>query len=284
MISRQKTNMDESSKLYLVPTPIGNYLDMTFRAISTLKMVDEIYCEDTRITGQLLNHFEIDTKMRSYNVMTENDLTKGLIEKIKSGKNIAVVTDAGLPGISDPGYLACKAAIEEGISVVALPGASAQTTALIASGLPTRNFYFVGFLNSKETIRIKELNNLKDREETLIIYEAPHRIKETLENINQTLGNRKIVLARELTKKYEEYIRGTVLEVLEIVDELKGEMVIVLEGTKEDDLVLELNKLSVSDHYNYYLNNGVDFKEAMKKVAKDLGVAKSEIYTILKKK
>jgi 16S rRNA (cytidine1402-2'-O)-methyltransferase len=284
MLTRQKTYFDESSKLYLVPTPIGNMEDMTIRSINVLKMVDEIYCEDTRITGTLLKHFEIDTKLKSYNVMTENELTSGLIEKIKNGKNIAVVTDAGLPGISDPGYLAAREAIKEGISVVPLPGPSASLTALIASGLPTKNFYFIGFLSSKESLRKKELNRIKDYEDTLIIYEAPHRIKETLENMLEILGNRNICLAREITKKYEEFLRGTIQEILEVIDTIKGEMVIIIEGNKNDDLQNELNKLSIKEHYNYYIQNGEDYKNAMKKVAIDLGVSKSEVYNILKRK
>ena len=165
MLKRQKSN-NESAKLYLIGTPIGNFDDMTFRAIETLKQVDLIYCEDTRITGKLLNHFDIHTPLKAYNVMTENDLTKGLIEQIKMGKNIAVVSDAGLPGISDPGYLACHEAIKSDIDVVVIPGVSASLTALCVSGLPTKCFYFHGFLNSKQSLRQKELLSLVDKEET----------------------------------------------------------------------------------------------------------------------
>lgn len=277
MLKRQKTS-NETKKLYLVATPIGNYQDMTFRAIDTLKMVDMIYCEDTRITGQLLNHFDIHTPMKSYNVVTENDLTVDLINTIKKGHNIAIVTDAGLPGISDPGYLACKQAIDANIDVVPIPGASASLSALITSGLPTKNFYFVGFLPSKQNERKKVITKLTDREETLIIYEAPHRIKETLTDILQILGNRQISLSRELTKKYEEHLRGNVEEVLAVVDELKGEMVICIEGNQVDDIAVRLSEKTIKEHYEFYINQQVDFKEALKKVAKDRGISKSIVY------
>ena len=277
MLKRQKSNTD-TAKLYLIGTPIGNFDDMTFRAIQTLKDVDLIYCEDTRITGKLLNHFDIHTPLRAYNVMTENDLTKGLIVEIKNGKNVAVVSDAGLPGISDPGYLACHQAIQEDIDVVVIPGVTASLTALCASGLPTKNFYFHGFLNSKQSLRKKELLTLVDKEETLIIYEAPHRIKETLLDMLEILGDRNITLSRELTKKYEEILRGKISEILEVVEELKGEMVLIIEGKKEDDVTNDLNSLSIKEHYNFYIEQGVNFKEALKLVAKDRKVAKSMIY------
>ena len=210
--------------------------------------------------------------------MTENDLTKGLIEQIENGKNIAVVSDAGLPGISDPGYLACHDAIEKDIDVVVIPGVTASLTALCASGLPTKNFYFHGFLNSKQNLRKKELSSLVDKEETLIIYEAPHRIKETLDDILSIFGDRYITLSRELTKKYEEILRGKISEVLEVVDELKGEMVLIIEGKKDDEVTNDLNSLSIKEHYNFYIEQGVHFKEALKLVAKDRKVAKSMIY------
>lgn len=277
MLNRQSSNND-FRKLYLVGTPIGNFQDMTFRAIDTLKMVDIIYCEDTRITGILLKHFDIHTPIRSYNVVNENNLTKNIIETIKNGKNVAVVSDAGMPGISDPGYLAVKEATKENIDVVIIPGVSASLTALVASSLPTKNFYFHGFLNSKQSIRKKELLALSDKEETLIIYEAPHRIKETLLDMYEILGNRRICLSRELTKKYEEHLRGTIKEVLEVVDELKGEMVIIVEGKTIDEVSNDLNNLSIKEHYNFYIEQNVDFKEALKLVAKDRKVSKSIIY------
>ena len=200
------------------------------------------------------------------------------LREIKNGKNVAVLSDAGLPGISDPGYLACHQAIQEDIDVVVIPGVTASLTALCASGLPTKNFYFHGFLNSKQSLRKKELLTLVDKEETLIIYEAPHRIKETLLDMLEILGNRNITLSRELTKKYEEILRGKISEVLEVVEELKGEMVLIIEGKKEDDVANDLNSLSIKEHYNFYIEQGVHFKEALKLVAKDRKVAKSMIY------
>lgn len=284
MLNRQKSFLNDNKKLYLVATPIGNYLDVTYRAIEVLKKVDYIYCEDTRITGLLLSHFDIHTKMHSYNVVTENDLTDGLIKLIKEGNDVAVVSDAGMPGISDPGFLAARAAIKNNIDVVVIPGVSASITSLVGSGLPSKNFYFHGFLSSKQNFRRKELEELKEKEETIIIYEAPHRIKELLEDMLDIFGNRNICLVRELTKKYEEYLRGNIKEILEVVDEIKGEMVVVVEGKKEDEIVKELNNLSVKEHYNYYINNNIDPKTAIKKVAKDLKLSSSTIYQEIKGK
>lgn len=284
MLQRQNSFELDNPKLYLVGTPIGNYDDMTFRAINTLKEVDLIYCEDTRISGQLLKHFDIKTPLKSYNVMTENDLTDGLIDKIKQGLNVAVISDAGMPSISDPGFLACKEAKEAGIDVVVIPGVSASLTALVGSGLPSKSFYFFGFLNSKQSKRRKELESIKDIKETIIIYEAPHRIEETLKDVLDILGDRDIVLARELTKKYEEYLSGKVTEILEIVPDLKGEMVLIIDGRHQDEITEDLNKLDLKDHYNFYLDQGVDPKLAYKMVARDLGISKSQVYNELAKK
>ena len=278
MVKRQKTYELENAKLYLVATPIGNFGDMTYRAVETLKMVDDIYCEDTRITGLLLAHFDIHTKMHSYHIHNEAELTDRILEKIKEGKNIAVVSDAGMPCISDPGFLISKKAIEEGITVSVIPGVSASLTALVGSGIPSNNFTFIGFLNSKDKKRKEEIENLKHKEETLILYEAPHRIKETLEMLNEVMPNRLIVLARELTKRYEEYLRGTPSDILEVVNELKGEMVLIISGCPKDEQIEDLLKLSIKEHHKYYLNNGYESKEAMKLVAKDRGVSKSIIY------
>lgn len=278
MLTRQKSNEGTEAKLYLVGTPIGNYEDATFRMVKTLNSVDVIYCEDTRITGQLLNHFEIKKPLRSYNAVTENDLTEDLIEQIKDGKNIAICSDAGMPSISDPGFLAARQAVENGIDCICIPGVSAGITALAASGITSRNFYFAGFLNSKESKRIQEIEMLQDRTETLIIYEAPHRIERTLNNLKTVLGDRQIVLARELTKKYEEYLRGTISEVLEVVDTLKGEMVIIVSGYVENTNEQILNDLPIKEHYKRYIDNGIDPKQALKLVAKDRKIAKSNVY------
>ena len=285
MLKRQKTYEDNmSAKLYLVGTPIGNFQDMTYRAVDTLKYVDEIYCEDTRITGLLLKHFEIPTKMHSYHIYNKKELSSSIIEKIKSGKNIAVVSDAGMPSISDPGYLIATIAIQNDIDVCIIPGVSAGITALVGSGIPSNKFTFVGFLNSKDNKRKEELEQLKFKEETLILYEAPHRIKETLEMLNDIMPNREIVLARELTKKYEEYLRGTSKEILEVVEELKGEMVIIISGCQNEEKVAKLISLSIKEHYRFYIENGYENKEAMKLVAKDRGISKSEVYQEIMKK
>ena len=280
----QKSYIDDGSVLYLVPTPIGNYEDMTFRSVETLKNVDYIFCEDTRVTKVLLSHFNISTPLKNYHIFNEDVASDDIINLLKEGHSIALVSDAGLPCISDPGYLVASVAIKEGIKVISLPGASASLTALIASGLPCDKFYFNGFLNSRQNQRIKELNSLKDQKETLIIYEAPHRIHETLKDMYDVLGNRRIVIARELTKHYEEYTRGTLEEVQAEELNLKGEMVLILEGASIESNVLELNSLSILDHFNHYINQGIDEKEALKKVAKDRNVSKSDIYKEIKVK
>jgi len=278
MLTRQKTFENDSAKLYLVGTPIGNFQDMTYRAVNILSMVDEIYCEDTRITNVLLNHFNIKTKTKSYHIYNEKELTGSIIEKIKNGSNIAVVSDAGMPSISDPGYLIASVAISKNIDVCVIPGVSAGITSLVASGIPCNRFTFIGFLNSKDTKRKEELKALMYNEEALIIYEAPHRIKETLEMLDELMPNRYIVLSRELTKKYEEHLRGTPKEILNVVDELKGEMVLIISGCKADEKNASLNQMQIKDHYHFYIDEGFDSKEAMKKVAKDRNISKSDVY------
>jgi 16S rRNA (cytidine1402-2'-O)-methyltransferase len=280
----QKTNTGDPV-LYLVPTPIGNFADMTYRAVEVLNNVDIIYAEDTRVTKILLSHFNISTSLASYHIFNEDIQVNSIIEKLKEGKNVALVSDAGLPGISDPGFLVVKEAIKENFSVVSLPGANAALTALIASGLPSDRFFFYGFLNSKSTQREKELYNLIDYPETLIFYEAPHRIQKTIESMAKVFQDRKAVIARELTKKYEEYIRGTLPLLAASKLELKGEIVIIVEGAEETQIQQNLNSKNVESHYEYYLNLGLDEKEAMKKVAKDRNISKSEVYRqILKTK
>ena len=278
----QKSNMDSTSTLYLVPTPIGNFDDMTFRSVEVLKNVDIIYCEDTRVTKVLLSHFDINTPLKSYHIFNESERLEEIINNLSNGLNIALVSDAGLPCISDPGFLISKHVIENDYNVVSLPGASASLTALIASGLPNEKFYFNGFLSSKQSQRIKQLEQLIDREETIIIYEAPHRITETLQDMYNVLGNRNVVIARELTKKYEEYIRGSLEEIVENVKELKGEIVLIVEGCKEKIEVINLNKLTVKEHFNHYKEKGLSDNDAMKSVAKDRNVSKNVIYKEIK--
>lgn len=278
----QKSNFDEMSTLFLVPTPIGNFEDMTYRSVETLKNVDIIYCEDTRVTKVLLSHFNISTPLKSYHIFNETERLEEILNNLKNGLNIALVSDAGLPCISDPGYLISKYVIENGYNVVSLPGASASLTALIASGLPNDKFFFNGFLNSKQSQRIKQLEELVDRQETLIVYEAPHRIQETLQDIYKVFGNRNIVIARELTKKYEEYTRGSLEDILSEERELKGEIVLIIEGCKEKQEVINLNKLSIKEHFEFYQNKGLSDNEAIKSVAKDRNVSKNVIYKEIK--
>ena len=280
----QKSYIDDGSVLYLVPTPIGNYEDMTFRSVETLKNVDYIFCEDTRVTKVLLSHFNISTPLKNYHIFNEDVVSEEIIDLLKNGHSIAIVSDAGLPCISDPGYLVAAQAIKEGIKVISLPGASASLTALIASGLPCEKFYFNGFLNSRQSQRIKELNSLKDKKETLIIYEAPHRIHETLKDMYDVLEDRRITIARELTKHYEEYTRTTLKALQGEELNLKGEIVLIVEGANIDSNTLELNNLSIQEHFNHYINEGLDEKEALKKVAKDRGLAKSDVYKEIKVK
>lgn len=275
---RQKSFQNDNAKIYIVGTPIGNLEDITIRALETLKKVDIIYCEDTRNTARLLSHYDITKKLKSYHLFNENEITEELIEKVKNGENVAIVSDAGMPCISDPGFLAVRDAAKEGIDVVIVPGVSAGLMAVVASGISCSKYYYAGFLNSKPGKRLEELKRLSSKEETLIIYEAPHRIKETLELILQAMGDRYIVLARELTKKYEEYLRGNVTEILEVVDTLKGEMVIIISGQTKEESIKDLLSLSIKEHYKYYIDQEIDKKEALKLVAKDRNVSKSIIY------
>lgn len=284
MLKRQKTNALDNAKLYMVGVPIGNYDDMTYRAVETLKMVDLIYCEDTRVTKKLLSYFDINKPLKSYHTFNENDLTAELLSHIYNGQNVAVVSDAGMPIISDPGFLAVRDAIKNDVDVVVVPGACAFITALVGSGVPANRITFLGFLNSGDNKRKKELETLKDLEETLILYESPHRIKETLEMLDELMPTRHIVLARELTKRYEEYLHGTPSEILEVVDEIKGEIVIIIEGAKVIEIKSVLINGPLTKHMEHYLNQGLDEKEAMKAVAKDRGVSKSIIYQELKRK
>lgn len=281
---RQKSYINDLNTIYLVSTPIGNFSDMTYRAVEILNSVDKIYCEDTRVTKKLLSHFNISTKLSSYHIFNEDVQSVEIINELKLGLKIALVSDAGMPGISDPGYLVAKKAIDEGFNVVSIPGANAALTALVASGLSTNKFTFIGFLPSKSGQRIKELTFYKNSTETLIFYEAPHRITYTLNDMLEVLGNRNIVIARELTKKFEEYIRGNITSVLESIEILKGEMVIIVEGASKDVDSSELNLLSIDEHFSYYKELGLSDNEAIKQVSKDRNVHKNEIYQIIKNK
>ena len=273
-----------NGKLYLVATPIGNLEDITLRALRILKEVDYIAAEDTRNTLKLLNHFEIKKPLISNHRHNEEDRENSLIEKLKDGKNIAVVSDAGTPGISDPGEVIAKRAIEENIEVIPIPGACAAINALIASGLDTKEFVFLGFLPLNKKLRKEKLEEIKNENKTIIIYEAPHKIKDSLNDLKNVVGDRKIVLARELTKIHEEFIRGNIDEIIEKSENLKGEMILLIEGSKEFNNENILNNLSLEEHYNVYEKQGLDKKEIIKKIAKDRGVNKNEIYQYFLKK
>jgi 16S rRNA (cytidine1402-2'-O)-methyltransferase len=270
-----------SGKLYLVATPIGNLEDITLRALKILKEVDLIAAEDTRHTLGLLNHFEISKPLISYYKETEKAKSPILIEKLKEGKNIAIVSDAGTPGISDPGEEVVKEAIKEGIEVVPIPGACAFVNALIASGMNTKEFSFIGFLSTNKKERKDKLEEVKYETRTLIFYEAPHKLKVSLESMYEVLGDRKIVLARELTKLHEEFIRGSLSTILEQIGEIRGEFVVLVDGnsiSKHQKEITDLNSLSLEEHYKHYENEGLDKKEIIKKIAKDRNVSKNEIY------
>ena len=270
-----------SGKLYLVATPIGNLEDITIRALNVLRNVDIIAAEDTRHTLGLLNHFEISKPLISYYKQNEKNKSELLINKLLEGKDIAVVSDAGTPGISDPGEEIVKCAIENNIEIIPIPGACAFVNALIASGMNTREFLFIGFLSAIKKDKKEKLEEIKYETRTIILYEAPHKLKGTLEVILQILGNRKIVLARELTKIHEEFIRGYVEDILENIDEIKGEFVVLIEGNSESQKDVELSNLnnkSLEEHYQFYENQGIDKKEIIKRIAKDRNVNKNEIY------
>ena len=269
---------DNSPTLYLIPTPIGNMEDITIRALNTLKMVDVVFCEDTRVTGQLLKYFDISKKLISSHNYNESGNKEKLLEYLSNGSSVGLVSDRGTPIISDPGYELAKFAIEEGYNVVSLPGATALIPALTSSGISPMPFYYYGFLKAQDSARRKELEFLKNIDATLIIYEAPHRINKTLKDLGNILGNnRKISISREITKKYEEIYRGTIGELIEQNNEYKGELVLVVEGNKT---TTEYKNLTVEEHINLYMEDGKSSMDAIKIVAKERGMKKSEVYDI----
>ena len=267
-------------KLYLVATPIGNLEDITIRALNTLREVDIIAAEDTRHTLGLLNHFEIKKKLISYYRENEKTKSETLINLLVEGKNIAVVSDAGTPGISDPGEEIVKEAIKNNIEIVPIPGACAFVNALICSGLSTREFCFIGFLPNSKKEKKEKLEEIKYETKTIIIYEAPHRIKSTLEEIYEIFGERNCVLAREITKIHEEFIRDNLSNVI-TKDDFRGEFVIIIEGnniTKKELETVLINGKTLEEHYEYYEKKGFSKKEIIKLIAKDRKVNKNEIY------
>lgn len=270
--------------LYLVATPIGNLDDITFRAINTLKEVDFIAAEDTRQTLKLLNHFEIKKPLLSYHEHNRYEAGPKIIERILKGESVALVTDAGTPGVSDPGEDLVKLAIENYINVVHIPGASAFLYALVVSGLSTEKFVFEGFLNRESKHRRERLEFLKNETRTIIFYEAPHRLIKTLNDLYENFGDRKIALCRELTKRYEEITRCTISEAIKIYEEKepKGEYVLVLEGKSKEEIEeekrQEFQDIDIAEHIQKYIDEGLSKKDAIKKVAKERGLKKSEVY------
>lgn len=273
-----------SGKLYLCATPIGNLEDMTYRVVRTLQEVDLIAAEDTRNSIKLLNHFEIKTSMTSYHEYNKIEKGRKLVEKLQEGLNIALITDAGTPGISDPGEELVKMCYEAGIEVTSLPGAAACITALTLSGLSTRRFAFEAFLPSDKKEKQAVLKELENETRTIILYEAPHRLVRTLQELLEVLGNRKVTVCRELTKKHETAFATTLQEAHSFYEENepKGECVLVIEGKSREELkqeeVAKWEEMSIEEHMEYYLRQGIEKKEAMKQVAKDRGITKRDVY------
>lgn len=277
-----------SGLLYLVATPIGNFEDMTLRAVRILKEADLIACEDTRTSRVLLDHFGIETPVTSYHKFNEQEKSGELLKKLSEGKNIAVITDAGMPAISDPGEILVRKCHESGIAVVPIPGASASVTALAASGLDTRRFVFEGFLPQETKEKNERMELLRDEMRTMIFYEAPHRLKKTLKTMEETFGaDRKITVARELTKKFEEIRVTTLGEEVSDTREPRGEYVLVVAGCDPKDLdrrrAAEFESLTMEEHLALYESKGLDRKSAMRAVARDRGISRRDVYNELLK-
>ncbi|WP_028042584.1 16S rRNA (cytidine(1402)-2'-O)-methyltransferase [Candidatus Stoquefichus massiliensis] len=276
-MNRQKSFENQQPTLFLVATPIGNLSEMTYRAVDTLKNVDFIAAEDTRNTVKLLNHFEITTKLISHHEHNLVTSIPKIINLLLEGHDLALVSDAGYPAISDPGYELVKECIVNNINVVPISGSNACLNALVVSGIAPQPFLFYGFLDHLDKRKKKELDLLRKYKETIVFYEAPHRIKKTLSVMLEIFGNRNIALCREITKKHEEINRGTIEEILSVVDDMKGEMVIVVEGNneKEEEQVFEQ---SIQEHVNEYINKGMSAKDAIKEVAKQRNISKNIVY------
>jgi len=272
----------QAASLYVCGTPIGNLDDMSFRAIQVLKEVDLIAAEDTRRTIKLLNHFEIKNRLESYHEHNEDEKAEKLLELLQEGQAIALVSDAGMPGISDPGYKLVKKAVEYGIEVIPVPGPTAAISALVVSGLDTGRFVFEGFLNRKGKARREQLDKLKSEERTIILYESPYRVKETLKDLERVMGDRRIALVRELTKVHEEKYYGNISTVLSRLEEkeIKGEVVIVLEGNQDGEETgpPPWEGLELEEHVRLLMAEGLGKKEAIKRVAEIRGIPRREVY------
>lgn len=271
-----QNSYDGKPTLYLVPTPIGNLEDMTFRSIEVLKSVDVIFSEDTRVTLVLLNHFDIKKKLISLHDHNEDMVKDKVLSYLKDNKNVAIVTDRGTPIVSDPGYKTVKYVSDNGYNVVGLPGACAFVPAFIVSGLPSEHFLFYGFLNSKDSKMREELNNLKNFENTIIFYEAPHRLIKCLQAILDVFGNRYVSISKEISKLHESVFRGNISDAIKSFDVVKGEYVIVVDGFKRNND--DYSNLSVVEHVNMYVKSGLYVMDAIKMVAKERNIPKSEIY------
>ena len=271
-----QNSYNDTATLYLVPTPIGNLEDMTFRAINVLKEVEVIFSEDTRVTSVLLNHFEIKKHLIALHDHNEDTVKEKVLEYLKEGKSVAIVTDRGTPIISDPGYKTVKYVTANGYNVVALPGANAFVPALISSGIEPSPFLFYGFLNSKESKRRVELESLKFSKYTIIFYEAPHRIEKTMNDIMEVMGDRQVSLSREISKKFESIYRGSISTLLPTLKDIKGEFVVVVSPYVEQD---DNTELSIVDNVNLYIENGMQVMDAIKLVAKERKIAKSIVYS-----
>ncbi len=276
MMNRQKSFENEKATLYLVPTPIGNLQEMTPRALEILRNVDIVAAEDTRNSKKLLMAYGIDTPLMSHHEHNQQVSIPKILERLSNGESVAVISDAGYPLVSDPGQRLVQETIDHGFNVVSCSGANAAMNALVASGMSCYHYLFYGFLDSKSSKRIRQLEELKLFPYTLIFYEAPHRIEDTLKDVLEVFGDRKICLARELTKMHEEFIRGTVSEVLEVVSSLKGEMVIVVEGHQKEEEIFDMDVCI--DRVNAYIDGGMRTKEAIGMVAKEMGCKKNELY------
>ncbi|MDD8049135.1 MAG: 16S rRNA (cytidine(1402)-2'-O)-methyltransferase [Thomasclavelia sp.] len=275
-MNRQKS-FNDNAKLYIVATPIGNLSEMSARGIEILNEVSFIAAEDTRNTVKLLNHFNIETKLISHHEHNIHKSIPHLISLLKEGNDIALVSDAGYPAISDPGYELVQEAIKEDINVIPVSGCNACLDALVVSGIAPQPFMFYGFLDHNDKKKKKELEELKDITYTIVFYEAPHRITKTLKIMLDILGDRKIALCRELTKKHEEIIRGTIQEIIEISDDLKGEMVIVLEGGSKEVKEIVYNT-TIKEAVNEYVEKGMSAKDAIKEIAKQRNLNKNDVY------
>lgn len=279
-MNRQKSFENEQSTLYLVPTPIGNLSEMSPRAVEVLNSVDVIACEDTRTSGTLLKHFDIHAKLIACHNFNEENSAKGILSLLEEGKNVALISDAGYPLINDPGQRVVSDVTEHGFNVVPVSGPSAFLNALVASGLVAQPFLFVGFLPQGNGDRKKNLMEYRDYPMTMIFYEAPHRIDRMLRTCLEVLGDRKCTLARELTKKHEEFIRGTISEVLSIVDEIRGEMVIVVEGKQESEQDRPQQE-DILSMVNARIQEGMSTKDAIRSVAQAAGLSKNEVYDLV---